>query len=1325
MDLTSYHNPEPDSWNKSELDSHADTCVAGANTVPLWYTDHKVSVSPFIGEYAPLDDVPVATVATAYDSQVDGSTIILIINEALYFGDRMAHSLLCPNQLRDFGIVVKDTPKCYDHSSSFSIIIPNTDIELPLLMRGVISYIDTRRPTEEELLKCERYELTSAAPWDPHLTPGTGDELELDHQYHSGREVQAVAVEKTRQPCSPPELMVDILPRIIEATQIKSPDPNVAPHHEADVIAHARDNRELEALQATSRRNVVSKEMLAQRWYTGLESASRTLLATTQEGLRYVEGDLERRLKTSKAHLRFPTLNCVIYSDTLFAKSKSVRGYTCAQLFTDGHKFVRIYPMSRKADAHHSLAQFIQEVGIPKNCLVDCAPEERHGEWGRIVKHYHIKLRTTEAYSPWQNRAEASIGEAKKLIGRVLRKTGAPVEFWCYAAQWAAKIISLTAHDLPILGSRTPEERIIGRTPDISEYANYSWYQWVWYRDQASFPEPQIRLGRWLGVSEDVGQAMTYWILTDKNTVIARSSVKSLEDYECRDPAIISQQERFTAKILDRHQISPGLTEPFVMVDDKYELGPDEEAGVYTTPEADDFTPKSYDEYLLAQVSLPIDGDLLRGEVIRRTRDPNGRPIGTRNTNPILDTREYDVQFPDGTVRSYIANTIAENLYSQVDAEGRSFTIFDEIIDHKKDSSAIDTNGTAEEETHFTTKGWKFLVSWKDGTSSYVPLREMKETYPLQTAEYAVSHNISDEPAFRWWVPFTLRKRTRIIQKLGKKSNKYWHRTHKYGIELPKTVIEALEIDKRTGTTFWREAIDKEMRNVGVAFQFNSSDSIPVGHKLIKCHMIFDVKMVGLVRKARFVAGGHMTDPPQDSVYSSVVTRESVRIMFTIAAMNDLDLLAGDVQNAYINAKTAEKVYTIAGPEFGSDQGRPAVIVRALYGLKSSGARWRDHLAAILRENGFVSSKADADVWMRKAVKPCGFIYWEYLLAYVDDILIISHHPQAIVNSLSQSMTFKQGSIGPPKNYLGADVFQVTVHDATLDTPAKQVWAMSATEYVKRAIEEVSRELTLQGAYLPKRVETPLSSGYRPELDFSAELDDERTNYYQGLIGVLRWIVELGRIDLIVPVSLLSRFMVSPREGHLQQCYHIFAYLKQFNRSRLVFDDGDPTFEDAYFHVCDWSEYYPNASEPVPPNMPEALGHAVQKAPIIWYSKRQNTVESATFGSEFIALKTAIDQVDALRYKLRMFGIPLNGPTSIFCDNEAVVKNAVYAESTLKRKHTSIAYHRCREAQAAKYVQIGFERGENNPADILTKLLPGPRMRALLKRLFYWNKHMV
>jgi hypothetical protein len=102
-----------------------------------------------------------------------------------------------------------------------------------------------------------------------------------------------------------------------------------------------------------------------------------------------------------------------------------------------------------------------------------------------------------------------------------------------------------------------------------------------------------------------------------------------------------------------------------------------------------------------------------------------------------------------------------------------------------------------------------------------------------------------------------------------------------------------------------------------------------------------------------------------ESVYSSVVTRESVRIMFLVTALNDLDILGADVQNACINVKTSERCYTTAGPELGPNAGRPAIIVWALYGLKSSGARWRDHFAAILMEAGFKNSKADPDVWMR------------------------------------------------------------------------------------------------------------------------------------------------------------------------------------------------------------------------------------------------------------------------------------------------------------------------------------------------------------------------
>ena len=168
---------------------------------------------------------------------------------------------------------------------------------------------------------------------------------------------------------------------------------------------------------------------------------------------------------------------------------------------------------------------------------------------------------------------------------------------------------------------------------------------------------------------------------------------------------------------------------------------------------------------------------------------------------------------------------------------------------------------------------------------------------------------------------------------------------------------EALRIDERTGTDFWRRAIEQEMKNVLPAFEFVDDDVVPKFYKHIDCHMIFDVKM-DLTRKARFVAGGHQTDPPKESTYSSVVSRDSIRIAFTLAALNDLDVLSADVQGAYLNAPTKEKVYTTAGLEFGADTvGRPVLIVRALYGLKSSGARWRDHMAATLRKQTLYVAK--------------------------------------------------------------------------------------------------------------------------------------------------------------------------------------------------------------------------------------------------------------------------------------------------------------------------------------------------------------------------------
>ena len=203
----------------------------------------------------------------------------------------------------------------------------------------------------------------------------------------------------------------------------------------------------------------------------------------------------------------------------------------------------------------------------------------------------------------------------------------------------------------------------------------------------------------------------------------------------------------------------------------------------------------------------------------------------------------------------------------------------------------------------------------------------LKESHPLQVAEFAFAAQIADEPAFNWWVSWVLKKRDRIISLVKRRSARYHKCTHKYGIEIPKTVEEAYAIDKATGTTFWRDAIEKEMKNVRVAFNV-LADGVapPPDHQFIRCHMIFDVKMEDFRRKARLVAGGHATKAPATLTYASVVSRETVRIALLMAALNDVDIWAADVLNAYITVPCREKIWTTLGKEFGDDCGKRPLL---------------------------------------------------------------------------------------------------------------------------------------------------------------------------------------------------------------------------------------------------------------------------------------------------------------------------------------------------------------------------------------------------------------
>ena len=197
--------------------------------------------------------------------------------------------------------------------------------------------------------------------------------------------------------------------------------------------------------------------------------------------------------------------------------------------------------------------------------------------------------------------------------------------------------------------------------------------------------------------------------------------------------------------------------------------------------------------------------------------------------------------------------------------------------------------------------------------------------------------------------------------------------------------------------------------------------------------------------------------------------------------------------------------------------------------------------------------------------------------------------------------------------------------------------------------------------------------------------------------------MELGLNDIFLEVSLLSQYKASQRIGHLEVLYNVFAYLKKHpDMGRLAYDSKAPDVDESVFlQGANWKDFYGDVEEELPPRVPKQRGspviisafvdadHAgngvtcrshtgiiifVQNSPIIWFSKRQNTVEAATFGSDFVALRICKEMIVALQYKLRMFGIPIEGPTNVFCDNRGVVLNSSRPELTFQKKHNAINY---------------------------------------------------
>jgi hypothetical protein len=382
---------------------------------------------------------------------------------------------------------------------------------------------------------------------------------------------------------------------------------------------------------------------------------------------------------------------------------------------------------------------------------------------------------------------------------------------------------------------------------------------------------------------------------------------------------------------------------------------------------------------------------------------------------------------------------------------------------------------------------------------------------------------------------------------------------------------------------------------------------------------------------------------------------------------------------------------------------------------------------------GWFPSRADGEVWMKQVDD-----HYEYICLYVDDLAVMSKDPEPIYADLRRIGGYKLTQDESIKYHIGGDFYRDP--DGTLCYGAKT--------YIKRMLANYERMFGI----MPKEQNTPLEPGDHPELDTSVLLDEDDIKKYQSLIGAMQWAVSLCRFDIAHAVMTMGSFRTAPRVGHMERLKRITGYLKKFDNAAIRFRTGKPDYSHLEEPKVDWTySVYGTGTETIPPDTPKPLGnsvllttyvdanllhdlvtgrsatgilHLANLTPIDVTSKRQDTVETASYGSEFCAARIATDQIMDIRTTFRYFGVPIDGKTYMFGDNKSVVTSSTLPHSMLKKRHQFLAYHRVREAIAFGLLAFFHIPGKENPSDVMTKSLTHSIMWNLVKPFLFFAGDM-
>ena len=989
--------------------------------------------------------------------------------------------------------------------------------------------------------------------------------------------------------------------------------------------------------------------------WTSPSSTKDTFNVTTRHGTAPNTQDyIKNHFKPRNPVFIIPRCSEDVATDTIFSDTPAVDdGSTMAQFFC-GHDTLICDAHGIKSTKQfiNTLSDNIRKWGAMDTLISDGGKYDISKGVTDLLHSLFIQDYQSESYHQDQNKTETCFGPAKRYTNTVMNTSGYLACCWLLCLQYIFVVLHHLAS--PTLQGICPVQALQGTTPDISFMPHTSFYEPVYYRIE--FSEPDFHLpsssnekkGYWVGFAANQGDSLTWRTLTeDTQRIIICSGIQS---------ALSSTTNQCLAS-----PSGEGTTLPFSIPypqqsKNSLPLDPFDES----TPTIEQFVNSQSgededDPIHMANIDIPN----LLGRSFLLPPEDNGehhmaKIIDIDDHGPPLEDIKFKLKINKDQAEEIMSyNQIMDYIQKGTDAEEDPDSLFKfrDIVAHHGPLESIDPD----------QKGSKYnvMVEWESGEVTYEPLTLISKDDPITCAVYAKKHDLLDTT--RWKHLKRYAKTSKRLIRAVKQSRIHQVRAsarYQHGFQVPEN-----------SNTHWQDAMDLELtqiheykvfKDTGKAQFHNGKAVTPDGFQKIRVHFVYAVKHDGKF-KARLVADGHLTKEP-------VVSLRSLRMVVFLSQLNDFEIWGADVGNAYLEVYTDQNLCIIAGPEFKELQGHPLIMIKALHGTHSGGARWHDRLFDILQELKFKPSKADPDVWMRP--EPGGTCY-EYIAVYVDDLAIAAKDPQAFCNELKKKYNLKLKGVGPLEYHLGCTYNKD--RDGTL--------AADPRRYVNKILESYERMFKEK----PRKSRPPLEGGDHPELHTPELCDEHQTNQFQTLIGQLQWLISPGHFDIAVHVMSLSRFRAQPRKGHLDRAKRIVGYLLFLPDGAIRFRTGEPDFSSLNDQEYDWTRsVYSGACEQIPHDIPKPLGEHGQTTHYV----DANLHHDHATGKAVTAVLHFLTQTPIDAYS---------------------------------KRHHLVSYHRVKEAIAPKYISFHWKDGKSNPTDILSKHWEFATVWPMLKPILFWR----